>query len=212
MGYGVGDYQLWEYLLMPFMSGVVGYVTNRVALFMTFEPLEFVGVEVFRIKGQPWGLFGWQGIVPTKAGKMAAMSCDLMQEKLINVKEVFSRLDPGKFSAVMEPGLITLMDKIINDVAAEYMPTVWEYLPQNVRDEFVLKTLEESPVFLKDFMTDVKEHIDDVFDLKTMVVTKLIENKWLLNKVFQDCGDKELVFVANRSVREGDLIWVVFNE
>jgi len=29
-------------------------------------------------------------------------------------------------------------------------------------------------------------------------VTKLVENKWLLNKVFQECGDKELVFVANR--------------
>jgi len=183
---------------MPFMSGIVGYVTNRVALYMTFEPLEFVGVPLFRLKDQPWGFFGWQGIIPTKAAKMASMSVDLMQEKLINVKEVFSRLDPKRFSEVMEPGLITLMDKIINETAAEYMPTVWEYLPTKVRDECVLKALEESPTFLNDFMTDVKEHIEDVFDLKTMVVTKLVENKWLLNKVFQECGDKELVFVANR--------------
>ena len=97
----------------------------------------------------------------------------------------------------MEPGLITLMDKIINETAAEYMPTVWEYLPTKVRDECVLKALEESPKFLNAFMTDVKEHIEDVFDLKTMVVTKLVENKQLLNDVFQKCGDKELVFVAN---------------
>tara|TARA_B110000971_G_C19874410_1_gene437761 strand:- start:134 stop:685 length:552 start_codon:yes stop_codon:yes gene_type:complete len=182
MGYGVGDYHWWEYAIMPLMSGIVGYVTNRVALYMTFEPLEFVGYPFFRMKDQPWGLFGWQGIIPTKAAKMAAQSCDLMQEKLINVKEVFSRLDPAKFAEVMEPGLITLMDQIINETAAEFMPTVWEYLPTRVRDECVLKALEESPVFLNNFMADVKEHIEDVFDLKTMVVTKLTANKVSTNR------------------------------
>ena len=63
-----------------------------------------------------------------------------------------------------------MMDTIINETAKKYMPTIWEFLPEGVRDECVLKALEESPKFLSGFMDDVKEHIDDIFDLKTMVI------------------------------------------
>ena len=60
MGFGVGDYPWWQYFIMPFMAGVVGWGTNVLALQMTFYPIEFIGIELFRIKNQPWGLFGWQ--------------------------------------------------------------------------------------------------------------------------------------------------------
>jgi hypothetical protein len=75
------------YLIIPLISGLIGYVTNVVALKMTFYPLEFVPkhLEFVRVKDQPIGLFGWQGIIPTKAAKMAATSCDIMTEKLFNM-------------------------------------------------------------------------------------------------------------------------------
>eukprot|EP00985_Skeletonema_marinoi_P003737 scaffold1616_cov173-Skeletonema_marinoi.AAC.9 len=60
MGYGVGGYPLWYYLIQPVIAGFVGYLTNVLALEMTFRPIEFFGIELFRIKGQPWGFFGWQ--------------------------------------------------------------------------------------------------------------------------------------------------------
>ena len=75
---GVGDdgdskffkYQWWQYFIIPWIAGFVGYITNVLALEMTFYPVEFWGIEIFRIKTEPWGLFGWQGIIPTKAHKM----------------------------------------------------------------------------------------------------------------------------------------------
>jgi hypothetical protein len=50
----------------PYSAGLIGYITNVLALEMTFKPIEYVGLNIFRIKNQPWGLFGWQGIIPTK--------------------------------------------------------------------------------------------------------------------------------------------------
>lgn len=41
-------------------AGIIGYITNVLALEMTFRPLEFIGYECFRVKDQPWGLFGFQ--------------------------------------------------------------------------------------------------------------------------------------------------------
>jgi hypothetical protein len=78
--------------------GFVGYFTNVLALEMTFYPVEFWGIEIFRIKTEPWGLFGWQGIIPTKAHKMGeckrvdfrvAMPCNAF----LFVECVISRLE-----------------------------------------------------------------------------------------------------------------------
>ena len=54
------------YIIIPFVSAIVGYVTNVVALKMTFYPLEFTPapLKFAQPKGQPFGLLGgWQGII-----------------------------------------------------------------------------------------------------------------------------------------------------
>ena len=37
-------------------------------------------------------------------------------------------------------------------------------------------------------MTDIKDDVEQVFDLKHMVVTAMVANKDLLNQVFMECG------------------------
>lgn len=60
------EYDWWEYFLIPWIAGFVGYITNVVALWLTFWPLEFVGIELFRLKDEPWGIIGWQGELKVK--------------------------------------------------------------------------------------------------------------------------------------------------
>ncbi|EED90255.1 predicted protein [Thalassiosira pseudonana CCMP1335] len=195
MGYGVGDYPLWYYLIQPVIAGVVGYITNVLALEMTFRPIEFFGPELFRIKDQPWGLFGWQGIIPTKAEKMASVCFDLMTTKLLNLKEIFDRLDPKKFGEVMEDALLLMLDTVVNEVAMEYMPSMWSSLPKEVKDEVIVVMNIESETFLVGFMEEIKAHIDDILDIKQMTVAACVENKVLVNKIFQECGEKEFIFI-----------------
>jgi uncharacterized membrane protein YheB (UPF0754 family) len=126
---GVGDYPWWSYAIMPFMSGIVGWGTNVLALEMTFRPIEYFGVEWFRMHEQPWGLFGWQGIIPTKAAKMASICAELMTTKLFDIKDIFGRLEPEKMYDCMEDGLLLMIDEILQDVANEYMPKTWNYMP-----------------------------------------------------------------------------------
>jgi len=171
---------LWNYLVMPFISGIVGWGTNVVALKMTFYPLEFQPsfLKFYQPSEQPFGLFGWQGIIPAKAGKMAGKSVDLMTEKLIDVQEVFSRLDPLRFSKVMEAGMLDMMSKIVHEIAAKWLPPgVWDRTPKSVQEETVLKALDEAPKFLSAFMNDIKDHIEMYFDLKHMVVTNMVKKQ-----------------------------------
>ena len=185
---------------------------------MTFSPIEFVGIELYRLKDQPWGFFGWQGIIPAKAEKMAGISFELMTARLFNIQEIFHRLNAKRFSEVMEDGLLIMMDRIINEVAMEYMPTLWESLPKEVKTDVVIMTDQESNHFMEDFMRDMQEHVNDVIDIKHMTVQACVQNKKLVVKIFKECGDKEFTFIRRSGFYFGFLLgilqmvlWFVYN-
>lgn len=215
---GVGNYEWWLYILMPFMSGIVGWGTNVLALEMTFRPIEYFGVQWFRIKEQPWGLFGWQGIIPTKVRKMASICAELMTTKLFDIKEIFGRLEPERFYESMEDGLMIMIDEILNDVANEYMPKAWNYMPDSVKNEAVLTAHRACPEFLTAFIADMQANIHQVLDIKEMCVTACVNNKKIVNRIFQECGEKEFIFIRRSGFYFGFLfgcvqaaLWLIYD-
>ena len=203
MNYSASLLTLTTSTIILHSAGLIGYITNVLALEMTFKPIEFFGPEIFRIKNQPWGLFGWQGIIPTKAEKMASVCFELMTTKLINLKEIFDRLEPEKFSEVMEDALLLMLDTIVNDVAMKYMPGVWSNLPKEVKDEVIVMMDIESDQFMAAFMEDVKAHVDDILDIKKMTVEACVREKRLVNSIFQECGAKEFKFIRESGLYFG---------
>ena len=134
------DTHIALYLIIPFMSAIVGYATNIVALQMTFYPLEFFPsfLKFAQVPGQPFGLLGgWQGIIPSKAGEMAEILVDLMTKKLIDIKEIFTRLEPKTFASIMDPEMRCVTEDIFETVLAREAPTFWQGLPRVVREEMV---------------------------------------------------------------------------
>jgi len=215
---GVGEYAWWLYFIMPFMSGIVGWGTNVLALEMTFRPIEYFGIEWFRMEEQPWGLFGWQGIIPTKAAKMASICAELMTTKLFDIKDIFGRLEPEKMYDSMEDGLMLMIDEILQDVANEYMPRTWNYMPESVKNEAVLTAHRACPEFLTAFIADMQANIHSVLDIKEMCITACVRNKKIVNKIFQECGDKEFIFIRRSGFYLGFLfgcvqagLWLIYD-
>jgi hypothetical protein len=52
-----------------------------------------------------------------------------MTTKLFDIKDIFGRLEPEKMYDCMEDGLLLMIDEILQDVANEYMPKTWNYMP-----------------------------------------------------------------------------------
>jgi hypothetical protein len=203
------EYVWWQYFLIPWIAGFVGYITNVLALEMTFRPLEYWGIKLFRLPNEPWGIIGWQGIIPTKAAKMASISFDLMTTRLLNIQEVFNRLDPVKFAEVMDDAVLLLMDKVLNEIAEQYMPETWANMPKEVKDDIIVSADSESNTFMTDFMRDMQTHVEDVVDIKEMCVNACVENKHLIVKIFQECGDKEFVFIRQSGFYFGFLFGLI---
>jgi uncharacterized membrane protein YheB (UPF0754 family) len=198
------------YVSMPIVAAIIGYATKLVAIKMMFHPLEFVGWKPY---------LGWQGVVPRRAAKMAGIACDTMTSQLITPAEIFNRLDPKRIAEEIEKPLIAAIEDITRAVAATTQPELWDSLPERVRRMIISRIKRESPHLVETCMLQLQEDIDTVFDLKEMVITTLVKDKELLNRIFQQAGHKEFRFIANCGAPFGFAIgllqtitWALFQE
>ncbi|GAA5151686.1 hypothetical protein GCM10023321_19130 [Pseudonocardia eucalypti] len=198
------------YASMPFIAAAIGYVTKLVAIEMMFKPLEFKGRKPF---------LGWQGVVPRRAAKMAGIACDTMTSQLITPAEIFSRLDPKRVAEEIEKPLVEGIEEITRDVMAATQPDLWEALPSRVKEMVVDRVRRQSPRIVETVMQQIQTDINSVFDLKEMVVTNLVRDKALLNRIFREAGHKEFRFIANCGAPFGlaigvlqTIAWAVFRE
>ena len=189
------------YASMPLVMALIGYGTKLVAIRMMFEPIRFVGWK------PPY--LGWQGIVPRRAEYMAAIACDLMTTKLLKPADVFGRLDPEKVAQAVEQPILAAVEDITREVAAQYQPGLWEAMPESIRRRIVQRIQAESPQLVADIMRDIKQNMDKVFDLKSMVITTLTRDKRLLNRIFQESGSEEFKFIARSGIYFGFIIGCV---
>ncbi|OQS03838.1 hypothetical protein THRCLA_03871 [Thraustotheca clavata] len=192
---------------IPVISVAFTYVHIWAALFMTFYPLEYFGIWQF--PGTNTGVCGWQGIVPFKGEKMARMSVRIMTTQLMDVKEVFGKIDPAEVAKELEPILFSTIKDIIESMALKYNPTLWAVLPQAVKDEIVEKVKEESPKHIESMMSEIRDRIEDVFDIEDMVVTNMMKDKQLIVNMFVTCGYKELAFIRNSGAYMGGIFGLI---
>ncbi|PXY20110.1 DUF445 family protein [Prauserella flavalba] len=192
------------YCSIPVVAALIGYVTKLVAIRMMFQPLNFTGL---RLRGKPF--LGWQGIVPKRAARMASIACDTMTQQLVTPREVVERLDPERIAKEIERPLLAATEEIVTDIAAEYQPGLWEALPERVRRLVVRRVQAEAPKMVAAVMDAIKNDVESVFDLKDMVVTSLVKDKALLNRIFQEAGHKEFRFIARSGLLFGGQIGIV---
>ncbi len=189
----------YSYLIIPFISGFVGWFTNVIALKMTFYPLEYIGIRPF----------GWQGIIPSKATKMAQISVDLMTTKLVSVSDVFTNLDAQRVEEEISPAIKTLAKQITNEVMEAQAPILWKSLPQNSKNKIIAIIEEELPEVIKNLMEDLKVNIEDILDLKSLAISALLEDKALINRIFLSVGNKEFKFIERSGFYFGFLFGLV---
>ncbi len=183
----------YEYLLIPFISSGVGYLTNWLAIKMTFYPIEYRGIRPF----------GWQGIIPSKARKMAEKSVDLLTIKLVRIDEQFARLDPEQVAAEMKPALDRLSKQLLNEVMEARAPALWRNTPDLVKERLYKRTADDLPEVVIEMMRQMSLQIEDLLDLKSMSVKELMKDKTLVNQIFQRCGYKEFIFIERSGLYLG---------
>jgi len=203
-------------LLIPVVAAFVGWFTNWLAVKMIFYPITFLGVALAqKVEGELWGypilnplgVFGWQGIVPAKAAQMAHTMVTMVTTKLIDVQEVFMRLNPDVVASLLSKQAPSIAEEVARDVAPNWVVDLGENaLPSSV----VTPHLEDGVRrYLSGFVRLLQRNVDRVIDLKELVVVEMCEDKRTLVELFRRCGREELKFLVNSGLFFGFLLGCV---
>lgn len=187
----------WIYVSMPLTVALVGYVTKIVAIEMLYRPLEFVGRRP---------VLGWQGVIPRKAAKMAAIAVDTFVGKLLKPEELFDRIDPQELVRQIERPLLEAVEEIAEEVVSQQQPGVWEAMPGVARRTLIRRIHGQAPALISNLTDQLRTNLDDVFDLKHMVVSNLVRDKALLNSVFRDAAAPGMRFIIRSGAIFGFVI------
>lgn len=187
------------YFSIPFVSALVGWITNVLALNMTFYPVKYYGVKPF----------GWQGIIPSKAKKMAETAVDLWTTKLLDIGTQFSKIEPESVAKEMGPTIDNLSRQIIDEVMEAKLHKVWTKTPENIKKNVYEQVSQNLPEIVEEMMKDVKTDISNMLDLKYLAVSSLTQNKELLNQMFLKCGEEEFKFIKKSGFYFGFLFGLI---
>lgn len=191
----------WWLVSIPFVAAVVGWLTNWIAIAMTFQPIEFVGIKRWRL--------GWQGIIPAKSGKMAGIMVDNSLAKLASLSELFQQLEPEKIAEHISQTIALRLEEYIDEVMTERNAVFWENVPVIVRNRVYARARRQLPEILDNIVDDMAENIEQLVDLRAMVVRLMREDRSLVVRVFKEVGDKELKFVVSSGFGFGFLFGLI---
>jgi uncharacterized membrane protein YheB (UPF0754 family) len=183
------------YVAIPFVAALIGYLTKRVAIEMMFRPLEFIGI--------PRTFLGWQGVVPKHGGRMAAIATDLLTSNLLDLREIFAKIDPALITREIEQPLLRAVDHVARDVLEQYHPRLWEVLPTIAQELLVKQVQAATPRLVRELMNEIRENLDEVLDVNDMTVQNLTRDKALLVRLIRETSRPEMSFIARSGIAFG---------
>jgi uncharacterized membrane protein YheB (UPF0754 family) len=205
------DSETISLITVPLFTGAIGYVTNWTGVWMLFYPIRFkgfripglaalVGVlprKIQQIPGVMQGGVGWQGIIPSRAAKMGSIAVDKGIAKVGSPSDFYQQLEP---EAIAEHILATAEEEIrdvVEGIMEREHPEFWRDLPPQLRERLHTRVREQLPEIVRDVTGEIGAHVDQLLDVKLMVIRRIQDDPELANRVFLEVGRKELRFIIN---------------
>lgn len=204
------------YATIPLIAGIVNMITNKISVWMIFNPINYAGLELIkRPEGSPLGIFGWQGIVPARVSRMGPDIAKTLIS-LVNLRRIFNRLSSEKMTSVISPELEPLVDKFVRNKLKD--PETNPLLVSFASDSgvysgfnsFYKKTLANRLSGAVNYIIrTVQMDPEKYLDLQESVVDALVKDKRIICELFQACGKSELDFIVKFGLGGGGVLGVL---
>ena len=191
---GVMSLQAWSIIAVA-----VSFTWFHIALAlrMCFFPLFFRGFQWGPVK------VGWEGIIPSKASKMARKSCDLIIDRLIMVDRILDRISGSGVSRHLIR--LGISNKIETKIMDRLKARMFNGFPVAVSDLLLRKHEGISERICSRFVSEMVSKLKDrsVFNVADLIIDEFSHRKDVLVNLFTRVGSKELSLIERSGIFMG---------
>ncbi|MFN4286083.1 MAG: DUF445 domain-containing protein [Lacibacter sp.] len=152
-------------LLIPLISGFIGWITNWVAIKMLFHPKEPVNILGYRL----------QGIFPKRQEQFAVKLGKLVSDELLSFTDIETKItDPANLQKIL-PQLEGHIDHFLRVKLSDSMPVISMFIGDKTIEKIKAVFLEELqaifPTLIKKYMGQLQAELD-----LEQIVTEKVRN------------------------------------
>ncbi len=195
-----------EFIAMLTIPPVTAFVTWAhvwMALKMLFYPIKFWGIRIpkFPFFGLPG--IGWQGIVPRKAGKISGVIVDQTLSKLGSLDEFVQAMEPEQMAVFITDAVDQNLEPLMDEIMLERSDVLWANIPYAIKRRIYAQAHEVLPDIMQSMVTDLTYHVEELVDMRQMIVNKMEGDRRLMVNMFLKVGQKEIDFIWHISALIG---------
>ena len=178
---------------------------------MLFYPIQFKGMKfpglakfanllprrIQQVPGVMKGGVGWQGIIPSRAAKMGSIAVDKGIAKIGGPSDFYEQLEPDQIAEQILTSAREDIRQVVERTMQREYPELWDDVPQRVRDAVHARVQQQLPDIVHEVTDQIGTHIDQLLDVKLMVIRAIEQNPELGNRIFLEVGKRELRFIIN---------------
>ncbi|CEO14071.1 DUF445 domain-containing protein [Paraclostridium sordellii] len=185
-------------LLMGIIGGIIGYVTNKLAIKLIFRPINPVKIPIVNIE--------ILGLIPKRKNEIAIKIGEIIQDEFISVDDILENLvtEDDKQKAV---DYIKFKVSTIIDEKASLMPGYIKSIIKGYVDEIIEKEVNES---IDELGSEIIEKAHQRINIQEIVENKVNELDLIeLENIILSVANNELKHIELLGLILGFLIGIV---
>lgn len=169
-----------RFVMLVVIGGIIGYVTNKVAIKMLFRPINPIKI----------GPFTLQGVFPKRKDKMAESLADTIEKELLNKDQIINQMLEGFDLDEMKQDIKGIL---IKKIAEAIPPMAKMFLGNNVEDIIASFIEKEGDKLFEDILEKIKGKAMDGLDIRGLVKKRIDELDFVaFEKILFGLMNKEL--------------------
>ncbi len=152
--------ELIKFLIMVLIGGLIGYITNKVAIKMLFRPVNPVKILFFT----------FQGVFPKRKDEMAKSLADTIEKELLSSETIIDKLLNEETISKMKEYLKETLAKKIVDVVPPMAKMLLGDSIETMLDNFIDKDGDE---IIDDIISKLTEQANEQLDIYEIVKERI---------------------------------------
>ncbi len=199
---------LWvDVITIPLFSAVAGVLVNWSGIYMLFSPVKFHGFYLPGVKmlfpflprriqvlplWAPGGIIGYQGFIPARGEKMAAMVVHNVVAKIGTPKDFLAEFADDSVIAHLVELVKVDLRPLVSGVMEREHPKLWAQMSPGLRDILFERIEEQLPSIAARAIDEGGQNADQLLDLRLLAVRILTDRLDILNDVAKKLAGPEI--------------------
>ena len=149
---------------LPFVSALIGWFTNKVAVWMLFHPKQ--PVNILGLK--------WQGLIPKRQKEIAEQTGDVIEKEILQKHVLAASLR----NMNLTPHFHAFIDELVGKALVtrlRAMPFIGGFLNDSLVDQFTAMAKEELDTHAGPFIDKVASEVEHQIHVKQLVEDRINE-------------------------------------